>query len=71
MQIHLETIDDKIECFEASDMKTLEKKINEQIDNNKALLLEVKQISHHVHSDPQSGRPTYTAIVHFGAKKRD
>ena len=37
MDFILDRIENKIEFFQAYDLKTLEKKINEQIDNNKAL----------------------------------
>ncbi|GAB7388748.1 YrzA family protein [Bacillaceae bacterium] len=67
MEFTLERIEDKIEFFEARDLKTLEKKIDEQIENNKALLLHVHSVSHHVVFDPL-GRPLYTAVVHFKAK---
>lgn len=68
MSIQLDRIEDKIECFEASDMKTLEKKISEQIENNKVLLLHVHSVGHSVHIDAKTERTVYTAIVHFRAK---
>ena len=64
----LDIIEDKIEFFEASELKMLEKKINEQIDNNKALLLTVNSVSHQMHVD-ENGRTYYSAVVHFKAKK--
>ncbi|WP_216829073.1 YrzA family protein [Alkalihalobacterium elongatum] len=69
MQIHLDTIEDKVECFEARSLKELEKKINEQIDNNKVLMLQVHHIQHHVYIDQKTSLPIYTAVVHFKAKK--
>ena len=68
MNFQFDLIDDKIEFFEANDLKTLEKKINEQIENNKALLLAVNSVSHQMHID-ENGRRLYSAVVHFKAKK--
>jgi Protein of unknown function (DUF2536) len=68
MGFSLERIENKIEFFEANDLKTLEKKIDEQIENNQALLLTVHAISHHVVFNPNSGRMLYSAVVHFKAK---
>ncbi|WP_028547537.1 YrzA family protein [Paenibacillus sp. UNC451MF] len=68
MQFSLDRIDNKIEFFEAYDMKTLERKIAEQIDNNKALLLDVHAIDHQVVFDPNIGKMLYSAVVHFKAK---
>lgn len=64
-----EMLEDKVEFFEASDLVSLEKKINEQIDNNKALMLEVHHISHQMVVDSDSKRPYYSAVVHFKLKK--
>lgn len=69
MQIHLDQIQDKIECFQATTLKELEKKMNEQIENNKVLLLEVANIQYQVYADPKTSFPLFTAIVHFKAKK--
>ncbi|MFV8826809.1 DUF2536 family protein [Alkalihalobacterium sp. APHAB7] len=69
MQIHLDTIEDKVECFEARSLKQLEKQINEQIDNNKVLLLQVHHVQHNVHIDQKTSLPIYSAVVHFKAKK--
>ncbi|WP_078552703.1 DUF2536 family protein [Bacillus alkalicellulosilyticus] len=66
--IQLDRIEDKIECFEAFDLKTLELKINEQVENNKVLLLQVHHISYNVQVDPQMDKLKYSAIVHFKAK---
>lgn len=68
MDFKFDLIEDKIEFFEGTDLKILEKKINEQIDNNKALLLSVHSVSHQMHID-ENGRPFYSAVVHFKAKK--
>jgi hypothetical protein len=68
MEFHFDSIEDKIEFFQGSDLKTLEKKINEQIDNNKALMLTVHSVSHQMQMD-EHGRPFYSAVVHFKAKK--
>ncbi|MDE5413752.1 DUF2536 family protein [Alkalihalobacterium chitinilyticum] len=69
MQIHLDVIEDKVECFEARSLKELEKQMNEQIDNNKVLMLQVHHVQHTVHIDQRTSLPIYTAIVHFKAKK--
>ncbi|ANB59367.1 DUF2536 family protein [Anoxybacteroides amylolyticum] len=61
-------IQDKVEFFEAADLKTLEKKINEQIEQNKALMLEVYHVSHQMHVS-ENGQRFYSAVVHFKAKK--
>jgi hypothetical protein len=68
MDFLLDRIDNKIEFFQAYDLKTLEKKINEQIDNNKALLLDVYAIQHHIVFDPNAGKMLYSAVVHFKVK---
>ena len=68
MDFKFDLIEDKIEFFESSDLKTLEKKVNEQIDNNKALLLAVHAVSHQMHVD-ENGKRFYSAVVHFKAKK--
>lgn len=70
MDIHLGHIEDKIECFEATSMKALESKINEQVENNKVLLLEVFHVQHHVYIHPLHSQPVYTAIVHFKQKQQ-
>jgi hypothetical protein len=61
----LARIENKIEFFEAYDLHTLERKIDEQIDNNKALLLDVHAISHHVVFNPLQNKMLYSAVVHF------
>ncbi|MEW9700506.1 YrzA family protein [Paenibacillus sp. SI8] len=68
MEFKLDRMEDKIEFFQAYDLKSLEKKIDEQIDNNKALLLSVFAIQHHVVFDPNAGKMLYSAVVHFKVK---
>lgn len=68
MNLQLDMIQDKIEFFEAVEIKSLEKKINEQIEINKALLLRVHSVSHQMHVD-ENGRTFYSAVVHFKANK--
>jgi hypothetical protein len=65
MSIFLDKMENKIEFFEAYDLNLLEKKINEQIENNKALLLNVFSISHNVVFNPLKNKMLYSAIVHF------
>lgn len=65
MSFMLDPIKDKIECFEAYDLRTLEKKIEEQIDKNKALMLQVHSIQHNTVFDPNYKKMYYTAVVHF------
>ncbi|MEI4800188.1 YrzA family protein [Bacillus sp. NPDC077411] len=69
MSFTFEMIEDKVEFFEAANLALLEKKINEQIDNNKALMLEVHHVLHQMIMDPESKRPYYSAVVHFKLKK--
>lgn len=67
MNLYLDLIEDKIELFEARDLITLEKKINDRIEVNKSILLKVHSASHQMHVD-QNGATFYTALVHFKAK---
>ncbi|KPV58897.1 hypothetical protein QJ48_13990 [Paenibacillus sp. A3] len=69
MSFTLDRIENKIEFFEAYDLKTLEAKIDAQIENNKALLLDAFSISHQVVFDPNAGKMLYSAVVHFKVKK--
>ncbi|WP_088834083.1 YrzA family protein [Paenibacillus tyrfis] len=69
MSFTLDKIENKIEFFEAYDLKALEAKIDAQIENNKALLLDVFSISHQVVFDPNAGKMLYSAVVHFKVKK--
>lgn len=68
MSIKLELIEDKIEFFEASNIKTLEKKINEKIEHNKAVFLHVHSVSHQMQIN-EEGKRFYSAVVHFKQKK--
>lgn len=68
MNFQFDLIEDKVEFFEALALKDLEKKINEQIEHNKAILLTVHHVSHQMHLD-ENGRTYYSAVVHFKAKK--
>ncbi|KEZ51108.1 MULTISPECIES: DUF2536 family protein [Metabacillus] len=63
----LEFIKDKVEFFESEKLADLEKKISEQIEINKAILLEVHSVSHQMHVS-EEGRRFYSAAVHFKAK---
>ena len=68
MEFSLELIEDKIEIFEASSPKALEKQIEEQINHNKAIMLAVNTVSYQIYTSPE-GKPTYSAAVHFKLKK--
>ncbi len=69
MDFTLDRIENKIELLEARDMATLERRIADQIDMNKALLLDVHAVSHQVVFDPKREVMLYTAMIHFKAKK--
>lgn len=69
MDLVLDKIENKIEFFEAYDLHTLEKKMEEQIQNNKALLLTVHSVQHQVTFDPLRNKMLYTALVHFKARQ--
>ena len=68
MNFQFDMIEDKIEFFEGTDLKGIEKKINEQIEYNKAIMLGVHSVSHQMHVDDH-GKTFYTAVVHFKLKK--
>ncbi|GGD53644.1 DUF2536 family protein [Paenibacillus nasutitermitis] len=68
MEISLSRIENKIEFFEAQDLRTLEAKINDQIENNKALMLDVFTLSHQAVFNPMTHKMQYSAVVHFKAK---
>jgi hypothetical protein len=68
MNFQFDLIEDKVEFFEAVDLKTLEQKITKQIEINKAIMLSVHHVSHQMHLDDK-GRLFYSAVVHFKAKK--
>ncbi|HZG73402.1 MAG TPA: YrzA family protein [Chondromyces sp.] len=67
-RLDLDLIEDKIEFFEANDLASLEKKIDEKIEQNKAIMLSVHSVSHQMQFDPD-GRKHYSAVVHFKAKR--
>lgn len=69
MDFRLDLIETKIECFEASNMQSLETQIAQAIEINKALMLDVHAVSHQATYDPRSEKMKYTAIVHFRLKK--
>jgi len=69
MNFQLDMIEDKIEFFEGDSLKTIEKKINEQIEINKAILLKVHSVSHQT-TLLDDGRIHYTAVVHFKLKAK-
>jgi len=66
MDFQLDLIKDKIEFFEATSIKELEKNINEKIEQNQALLLSVQSVSHQMHVT-EDGKRLYSAVVHFKA----
>jgi hypothetical protein len=68
MHLELDLIEDKIEFFEAGDLKSLEKKIAAQIEINKAILLSVNSVSHQMHVN-ENGQTYFSAVVHFKRKK--
>jgi hypothetical protein len=68
MSLQFELIEDKIEFFEAVDLKNLEKKINEKIEQNKAIMLHVHSVSHQMQLT-ENGQPFYSAVVHFKLKR--
>lgn len=69
MDFRLDLIETKIELFEAQDLKTLEHKINSQIDVNKALMLDVHSVSHQAAFNPKTEKMHYSAVVHFKMKR--
>ncbi|UYO30798.1 YrzA family protein [Bacillus halotolerans] len=66
MNFQLDLIKDKVEFFEATSLQELEKKINTQIENNKAIMLRVKSVSHQ--TAVADGKFFYSAVVHFAAE---
>ena len=69
MNISFDIIEDKVEFFEETSLKELEKKINTQIEVNKTILLGVHSVSHQMHVT-EDGRKLYSAVVHFKQKLR-
>lgn len=67
MNFQLDFIEDKVEFFEANNLKTLQKKIEAQIDENRAILLGVHSVSHQMHVN-ENGQTYFTAVVHFKKK---
>lgn len=67
-QIDLDLFDDKVEFFEAESIKKLEEKIQSQIAENKAIMLEVHSVSHQMYVS-EEGRRFYSAVVHFKRKR--
>jgi hypothetical protein len=67
MNFQFELIEDKVEFFEANNLKTLQKKIESQIDENRAILLSVQSVSHQMHVN-ENGQTYFTAVVHFKKK---
>ncbi|MUG70186.1 DUF2536 family protein [Paenibacillus validus] len=67
MEFRLERIENKVEFFQAYDLKSLERQIDQQIENNKALMLDVFAVQHHTVFDPNAGKLSYSAVVHFKA----
>lgn len=68
MNFQVDFIEDKIEFFEATDLKSLEKKIEVKIEENKAILLGVHSVSHQMNVNDK-GQAYFTAVVHFKIKK--
>ncbi|MFB1080590.1 YrzA family protein [Jeotgalibacillus sp. JSM ZJ347] len=64
MGFELDLIKDKVEFFESQSLRELEKKIQQQIENNQAIMLRVHHVNHHTVFTPE-GKPYYTASVHF------
>ncbi|MGO4374718.1 DUF2536 family protein [Paenibacillus sp. MCAF20] len=69
MDFRLDLLDTKIEFFEATDLKSLERMVNSQIDMNKALMLDVHSISHQVTFHLKMEKMVYSAVVHFKVKR--
>jgi hypothetical protein len=67
MNFKLDLIEDKIEFLEENNLKTLQKKIETQIDENRAILLGVHSVSHQMHVN-ENGQTYFTAVVHFKKK---
>ncbi|WP_048827947.1 DUF2536 family protein [Bacillus sp. B-jedd] len=68
MNLNFDLIEDKIEFFDATNLKTLEQKIASQIEVNKAIMLQVESVSHQMHVN-ENGQTYFTAAVHFKLKK--
>ncbi|SDH58371.1 Protein of unknown function [Alteribacillus persepolensis] len=70
MGIQLQPLGDKIEFFQSASLQELESKINKQVEHNQDILLSVHHVQHHVHYDPSTSQPVYTAVVHFKSKQK-
>ncbi|MCM3215280.1 MULTISPECIES: DUF2536 family protein [Bacillati] len=68
MNFQLDIIQDKVEFFEGESLKTIEKRISEQIEINKGILLSVHSVNHQT-TLQENGRPYHTVMVHFKIKK--
>jgi hypothetical protein len=68
MNLHFDLLEDKIEFFEATNIKTLESKIASQIEVNKAIMLHVQSVNYQMHVN-ENGQTYFTASVHFKLKK--
>ncbi|HZH59716.1 MAG TPA: DUF2536 family protein [Metabacillus sp.] len=66
MEFQLDLLKDKVEFFEAMSITDLEKKINDQIVHNQAILLHVHSVSHQMFVT-EEGKRMYSAVVHFKA----
>ena len=69
MNFQIEMIEDKVEFFEGDSLKVIEKKVSEQIEINKAILLSVHSVSHQT-TLLDNGRLHYSAVVHFKMKTK-
>lgn len=67
MNFQFDLLEDKIEFFEATNLKVLQKKIETQIDENRAILLSVHSVSHQMYVN-ENGQMYFTAVVHFKKK---
>jgi len=70
MSFNLSLMEHKVEFFEAFNLKDLEKKIDSQIENNKALLLEPIHVQHQATYHPELQKMMYSAVVHFKLKQK-
>ncbi|WP_420489192.1 DUF2536 family protein [Neobacillus vireti] len=68
MNFKLDFIEDKVEFFDATDLKVLEKKIEAKVEENKAILLGVHSVTHQMYVSDK-GQTFYSAVVHFKRKK--
>ncbi|WP_223591647.1 DUF2536 family protein [Neobacillus bataviensis] len=67
MNFQFDLIEDKVEFYEANNLKTLQKKIEAQIEENKAIMLGVHSVSHQMHVN-ENGQTYFSAVVHFKKK---